>query len=178
MTPQSVTAMQPAKISVLTKRSEPREVFNRMERIHNLIERRAFEIFDHGGRFFGRDWSDWFQAEAELLHPVHLEIGESEEALTVHAEVPGFTAKELDVHVEPRRLTIAGKHEHKKEQRKNGGKTIYSEQCAQEILRSIDLPAAVDTAKISATLQDGILSIELPKAESAKSIRVEAKTFN
>src|SRR5215467_6775663 len=126
MTPQSVTAMQPAKTSVITKKSEPREVLSRMERMHDLIERRAFEIFDRGGRFVGRDLADWFQAEAELLHPVHVEIAESDEALTVRAEVPGFTAKELDIHVEPRRLTIAGKHEHKKEHSKNG-KTIYSE---------------------------------------------------
>ena len=177
MTPQSVTAMQPAKISVLTKKSEPREVFSRMERIHNLIERRAFEIFDHGGRFIGRDLADWFQAEAELLHPIHLEIGESEEALTVRAEVPGFAAKELDIHVEPRRLTIAGKHEHKKEENKNG-KTIYSELCAEEIIRSVDLPAAVEPSKVNATLKDGILSIELPKVTSTKSIRVEAKNLN
>lgn len=178
MSPQSVTAMQPARSSVTTRKSEPREIFSRMGRVHDLIESRAYEIFDQGGRFLGRDLSDWFQAEAELLHPVHLEIEESEEALTVHAEVPGFTAKELDIHVEPRRLTIAGKHEHRKEQRKNGGKTIYSEQCAQEILRSINLPSAIETSKISATLKDGILSIELPKAESAKSIRVEPKSFD
>ena len=177
MTPQSVTAMQPAKTTVLTKRSEPREIFSRMERIHDLIERRAFEIFDHSGRFLGRDLSDWFQAEAELLHPVHLELSESDEALTVRAEVPGFAAKELDIHVEPHRLTIAGKHEHKKEESKNG-KTLYSEQCAREILRSINLPSTVEPSKVTAELKDGILSIELPKAASSKSIRVEAKNLN
>ena len=177
MPPQSVTATQPAKISVLTKRSEPREVLSRMDRIHNLIERRAFELFDHGGRFLGRDLADWFQAEAELLHPVHLEIDESEEALTVRAEVPGFAAKELDIHVEPRRLTVAGKHEHKNEESKNG-KTIYSELCAEEILRSVHLSSAVEPSKVNATLKDGILTIELPKVTSAKSVRVEAKNLN
>ena len=177
MTPQSVTATQPTKISVLTKRSEPREAFSRMDRIHNLIERRAFELFDHGGRFLGRDLADWFQAEAELLHPVHLEIDESGEALTVRAEVPGFAANELDIHVEPRRLTIAGKHEHRKEENKNG-KTVYSEQCAEEILRSVELPSAVEPSKVNATLKDGILTVELPKVTSPKSVRVEAKNLN
>jgi HSP20 family protein len=177
MTPQSVTAMQPAKTTVLTKRSEPREIFSRMERIHDLIQRRAFEIFDRGGRFLGRDLSDWFQAEAELLHPVHLEIEELDEALKVWAEVPGFAAKELDIHVEPRRLTIAGKHEHKKEENKNG-KTIYSELCAEEILRTIALPSTVEPSKVTAELKDGILSIELPKVASTKSVRVEAKNLN
>jgi len=177
MTPQSAAAMQPAKISVITKKSEPREVLNRMEQIHDLIERRAFEIFDQCGRLTGHDLSDWFQAEAELLHPVHLEVDESDEALTVRAEVPGFTAKELDIHVEPGRLTIAGKHEHKKEENGNT-RTIYSERCAQEILRSIGLPSAVEISKVGATLKDGILSVELPKVENARGPRVEPRTFN
>jgi len=75
--------------------------------------------------------------------------------------------------VEGNRLTIAGKHESKEETTK--GKTIYSEQCAREILRSVDLPSEVDGAKVSAILKDGVLQIELPKAPLAKSVRIEAK---
>ncbi len=99
---------------------------------------------------------------------------ESDESLTVQAEVPGFSIKELEINVEPRRLTIAGKHE-AQGQNKNG-KTIYSERCAKEILRVVDLPAEVDSSKVSATLKDGILNIELPKAAHARTVRIEPKT--
>jgi HSP20 family protein len=116
---------------------------------------------------------DWLRAESEILQPVHLEVAETDEALTVRAEVPGFATDELDINVEPRRLTIAGKHESKEETTK--GKTIYSERSAKEILRSFDLPTEVDTSKATATLKDGILNIELPKAAQAKTVRVEAK---
>jgi HSP20 family protein len=174
MTPQAGTAMQPVKTSAVTKPAEPLDIFERMHQLYDSIEKRAFEIFDNNGRWFGRELSDWLQAETELLHPVHLEIAETDNALTVRAEVPGFTAKELDIQVEPRRITISGKHETKEESKK--GKTIYSERCAKEILRSVELPAAIDSSKVNATLKDGILNIELPKSAAAKTVRVEAKT--
>jgi len=173
MTPQAATAMQPAKTTAVTKQTEPENVFDRMQKVFDSVEKRAFEIFNNNGRWFGQDLSNWLQAESELLHPVHLEIAETEDALTVRAEVPGFTAKELDIRVEGNRLTIAGKHESKEESKK--GKTIYSERCAKEILRSVDLPSDVDGTKVNATLKDGVLSIELPKAPHAKSVRIEAK---
>lgn len=176
MTAQAATAMQPVKTSVPVKQTESENVFDRIQQSYDSIAHRAFEIFDRNGRWLGHELADWFQAESELLHPVHLEIAESDDALTVRAEVPGFSTKELDINVEPRRLTIAGKHESKEESKK--GKTIYSERCAQQILRSFDLPAEVDSSKVTATLKDGVLNIELPKAAHAKTVHVEPKAAN
>lgn len=174
MSPQAATAMQPAKTTTVAKQTETENTFDRLQQTYDSIAKRAFEIFDNNGRWFGHDLSDWLEAESELLHPVHLEIAETDEALTVRAEVPGFTAKDLDIQVEGNRLTIAGKHESKEESKK--GKTVYSERCAKEILRSVYLPSAVDGSKVNATLKDGVLSIELPKAPHAKSVRIEPKT--
>jgi HSP20 family protein len=165
--------MQPSKAPLAVKQSGTGDVFNRIEQIYDSIARRAFEIFDSNGRWFGHDLEDWFRAESELLHPVHFELAESDDNLTVRAEVPGFTTKEIDINVEPRRLTIAGKHEAHEEGKK--GKTIYSERCATEILPVINLPAEVDGSKVSAVLKDGVLNIELPKAPHAKAVRVEPK---
>jgi HSP20 family protein len=174
MTAQTGTAVQPVKISAVAKPIQTENVFDRMQQVFDSIEKRAFEIFDNNGRWFGNELSDWLQAESEMLHPVHLEIAETEETLTVRAEVPGFTAKELDIRVEGNRLTIAGKHESKEERTK--GKTIYSERCAKEIFRSVFLPSDVDGTKVNATLKDGVLDLDLPKAPHAKSVRIEAKS--
>jgi len=174
MTAQTGTAVQPVKISAVAKPTQTENVFDRMQQVFDSIEKRAFEIFDNNGRWFGNELSDWLQAESEMLHPVHLEIAETEEALTVRAEVPGFTAKELDIRVEGNRLTIAGKHESKEE--RTEGKTIYSERCAKEIFRSVFLPSDVDGTKVNATLKDGVLDLDLPKAPHAKSVRIEAKS--
>ena len=173
MSPQSATAMQPVKAAAPVKQPVPMSIFDRLEEVHNSIARRAFEIFEGKGRWPGRELDDWLLAETELLHPMHVELTETESNLTVRAEVPGFTAKELEINVEPRRLTVTGKRETKDETKK--GKTVYSELSASEILRVVDLPAEVDISSVSANLKDGILNIKMPKTAAPKSIRVELK---
>lgn len=140
--------------------------------IYNAIARRAFEIFEDNGSVFGNDMENWLQAESEVLHPVHIDITDAGDSLKVRAEVPGFTTKDLEVSVEPECLTITGKRERKEEKE---GKPVYSECYTDEILRIIDLPAPVDTSKVTATLKDGVLEVQMPKAAPPKKIVVEAK---
>jgi len=171
MSPQ--TATQPAREALQVKQSATGDVIDRIQQTYDAIARRAFEIFNNNGSWLSHEMEDWLRAESELLHPLHLEMKESDDSLIVRAEVPGFNTKELEINVEPNRLTIVGKHEAQEEKKK--ARTIYSERCANEILRVVDLPAQVDSSKASATLKDGILSIELPKAAHAKTVRIEPK---
>ena len=144
-----------------------------MEDVFNTISRRAYEIFESNGRAFGREWEDWFQAERELLHPVHVRITESDGSLQLQAEVPGFNEKELEISVEPRRLTISGKRESKKEEKK--GKAIYAERCCDQIMRIVDLPVQVETENVSAILKNGMLELTLHKTEKSRAIRIHPK---
>jgi HSP20 family protein len=169
---EKATAVQVAKQPTALKPFAS-DFFERASEILQEISRRAYEIFEGNGRTFGRDLEDWLQAERELLHAVHIHLSESGEALELKAEVPGFTEKELSISVEPRRLIITGKRETKKEETK--GKTIYSETCANEILRVVALPIEVETEKVTATLKNGVLELSLPKAATAKSIKVEPR---
>jgi len=167
------TALAPAPAS---KALETEDMFEQFDRIYNKIAQRAFEIFDGNGRLFGNDLNDWFKAESELLHPVRLNISETKEAVNVEAEVPGFTEKDLEVRLEPRRLTISGKRETNEEQKK--GKTVWQEHRSNEILRVADLPAEVETDKATATLKNGMLELAMPKtakAQKEKATRVEVK---
>jgi HSP20 family molecular chaperone IbpA len=160
--PQATTAMEPTKGPVSIRPPISRDLSERIQHLYGAIARRAFEIFENNGHRIGNELGDWFRAESELLHPVHLEMTETDDALGVRAEVPGFEAQELEIHVEPRMLTLTGNHEARQEAKK--GKMIYSDRCARQILRRVELPADVDPSKGSATLKDGILSINLPKA--------------
>lgn len=172
MSPQ--TAAQPSREPIQVKQSSASDVLDRMQQTYDSIARRAFEMFENNGRWFGHEVDDWLRAESELLHAVHLEIKESDADLTVRAEVPGFNIKELEINVDANKLTILGKHEAQEERKK--AKTIYSERCANEILRVVYLPVEVDASKASATLKDGVLTIELPKAARAKTVRVEPRS--
>lgn len=146
--------------------------FKRFQEIHDAIAKRAFELFERNGGLVGRELEDWFQAESEFLHKIPLELTETEDEFAITAEVPGFTEQDVEVRVEPRRIYISGKREEKKEQKK--GETRYSEQRANEIFRSFDLPADIDPDDVTATLKDGLLKVVLPKARKAKKVLVSA----
>ncbi|MFZ0636008.1 MAG: Hsp20 family protein [Candidatus Acidiferrales bacterium] len=171
---QTSSGAQLAPESKTLKLVEPQTLFDRINRIHENIARRAFEIFESEGSLFGRELDQWFKAEAELLHPVHMTMTETDGALTVQAEVPGFNASELEVSIEPRRLTISGKKETTKEEQKKG-KVIYKKQCSSELLRIIDLPTEVDATKTTAMLKNGVLELNMPKGNAAKSARIDVK---
>jgi len=162
-------AKQPTSVTPIA----PENLFERAEKMFDAISRRAYELFEGNGRMFGRELEDWFQAERELLHPVHVHVTESGDALEIKAEVPGFSEKELEINVEPRRLVISGKRESKKEEKK--GKTVYSEACSDQIMRVIDLPAGVEAEKVTATLKNGVLQLNLPKSAKAHTVRIEPK---
>lgn len=158
------TALDPTAIKIVSHQS----LLSRIQKIQEDISQRAFEIFERSGSASGHELDHWFEAESEILHPAHMKVDETEDALTVQAEVPGFTANELQVSVEGNRLTIGGKKETSKEDKKKG-KTIYEEHCSSELLRMIDLPVAVDSAKATATLKNGVLELTFPKAPQTKS---------
>ncbi len=148
-------------------------LFDQVQDTFNAISRRAYEIFEGNGRSFGRDLEDWFLAERELVHPVHVNIEEFDDFLAVSAEVPGFSEKELEINLEPRRLTITGKREAKKEEKV--GKTLYAEKCCDQILRIVDLPVDIETDRVNATLKNGVLEFTLPKAAKTRAIRIHPK---
>jgi len=166
-------AVQRAEERPLAKSTEYISPFDEMEGIFQQVANRAFRLFEEDGRLFGRELTHWLQAESEVLHPVHLDISESNDTITVKAEVPGFSEKELEIKIEGRQLMIAGKRETAKETKE--GKTVYSERCANQIYRSITLPAPVDAEKAKATLKNGVLEVELAKASPAKTVKIEPK---
>lgn len=148
------------------------ELIGDISQLTRLIERRAYELFDGRGRQDGYDLADWLRAEAELLHPVPIEITESGDHLTVRAEVPGFTAKEIELGVDPRHLFIRGRAEQASEQKTEN--TLYSERLSNEIFRVLDLPVEIDAERVMTKLRDGVLQINLPKRATSAHAQVKA----
>jgi HSP20 family protein len=161
-------AAQPAR-EVSSIKKEVGEILDRVQNLSTQIARRAYEIFEENGRKVGLDLAHWFQAEAELLHPIHLRVSESPEAITVRAEVPGFGAKDLEVSIEPWRLIITGKRE-----AKEVPGTVCFERCPDRILRVVDLLSEVNAGKALATLKNGILEVVMPKVSVAKKVPIES----
>ena len=142
-----------------------------VDQIEKTIAQRAYELFASRGFTNGHDLDDWFLAESELFGQMPVKVTETENEVTVNAGLPGFTEKDIEIRVEPRRLFIGGTHEEKSENKKKG-ETIYTEH-SNRVFRTINLPAGVDPDKVKATLSKGNLEITLPKKEVGKKIPVE-----
>jgi HSP20 family protein len=143
-----------------------------MQEFFELIARRPFELLGATPRFFTRELENWLKPEPELFRPLILKLYETEEALLIRAEVPGFTEKELDVHVEPWRLIITGKKEYKEEKKEL--MPVYKEKLNQ-IYRTVKFPIEVRPEGVKAILRNGVLELTMPKAEVVKKVHVEVK---
>ncbi len=137
------------------------------------IAKRAFELFQNRGYKFGHELEDWFKAERELLKKVPIEIKDIDGNLNIRAEVPGFTAENLKVSVEPNKVTIKGETEEKNE--KKDKNTLYTEWKSNKIFRTFDLPHRVEADKANATIKDGVLTLMIPKVAETKPNEVEIK---
>ncbi len=173
MPEKSAAAVQTAPSRPPVKAAKDESSLERMDHLYDTIARRAFELYEREGRVDGHHLRHWLEAEGELLHPVHLRMEEADGEFVVHAELPGFTASDIEVSVEPRRVTITGKRESKQEDKQ--ADAVYTEQCSDEIFRTLELPSEVNVMKVTATLKDGVLDVQLPKAVATKPVAAETQ---
>jgi HSP20 family protein len=171
--PDKAIAVQPAKRPVAFKPISSGKMADRMNSVFDSISRRAYQIFENHDRIFGNDLEHWLEAEKEFLHPVRVELNETDKSLHLKAEVPGFSEKELEISIGPRRVVIAGKHEASKEEKK--GKKVYSEIYSDQLMRIVDLPVEVESEKVEARLKNGVLELTLPKTPKARGANIQPK---
>ena len=174
MPEKPATAVQTATSRPPVKSARIEGSLERMEHLNDAISRRAFELYEKEGRIDGQHLRHWLEAEREILHPVHMKLEDAEGEFVVLAELPGFTASDIEVSVEPRRVIINGTRELKEEDKQ--GDAVYVEQRSDEIFRTIELPAEVNVLKVTAMLKDGVLTVQLPKAAATKTALAESKT--
>jgi HSP20 family protein len=102
-------------------------------------------------------------------------VWEKEEMLFVEAEVPGLKMEDLDISVTSNELSIKGQRM-KEEQE---GVTYHRrERGAGSFCGVVRLPVDVDVNKVEARFEDGVLTIALPKAASAKPRKIEVKALD
>jgi len=98
-----------------------------------------------------------------------VDIVEKPDALIVTAELPGLTAKEVDVSVDDGILTISGEKEEEKKEGTEESQYYVFERRYGSFRRSFTLPNAVDVDKISAEFDNGLLKVMLPKTENVRA---------
>lgn len=129
-------------------------------------------------RWAGDVW-DWFDNLFEFGRPTTSElvpatdIEETEDAYVIRAELPGVDIKDVDVTLRNDLLTIRG--EKREEQERKEGGVYRTERRYGAFHRELRLPGSVDADKIAASCHNGVLTVTVPKTETAKPRRIEIK---
>jgi len=98
-----------------------------------------------------------------------VDIFETEDALTLLADLPGVKKESLNVDLQDRKLTITGLVDEVEPRLRS----IYSEYGIGGFTRSFELGDTIDRKGISASLKDGMLTLVLPKADRLKPRKIE-----
>lgn len=98
------------------------------------------------------------------LHDVPVDVVDRGDAFLVSAELPGFAEDELTVELIDDRLRIEGERSTAESDEDLTGRYIRRERTRETVTRSITLPEKVDESAVSATFDQGVLKVTLPKA--------------
>ena len=123
-------------------------------RRNNLTSRDVFDLFDD---FFG-------DRKAMYVRDFRIDVKDEKDKYIVEAEVPGFDKKDLSIKFENDHLTIAIDTEQENETKNEDNNYIHKERHVFKSERNIYLED-VDPKQLSASLNNGILTIELMKLE-------------
>lgn len=128
-----------------------------------------FQPYPHRRHMSPRRWMQMAEESAE--HRLAVNVRDEEEAFVLSALVPGLKADDLTINILEDVVTIEG------EFKQDENEYLLRELPGGNFRRSLRLPAMLNSEKAEAKITDGVLSLRLPKAESARprKIKIVAK---
>jgi len=165
MSTVAVQKHQDGTKSVWSLLDEAKKVFDEIQELsHSLFRKR--------GDGDGSALDDWFRAERELFNLPLSELTEEDRELHLRAAVPGLTSKDVTVTTTPNEVLIQGEASKSAEGKR--GQVRFSELSEKKVFRRISLPCEVDVGKVKARLENGMLTIDMPK-KAAKPVTVRRR---
>jgi HSP20 family protein len=137
-----------------------RDLMNLQDEVNRLFRRSFFR----GAETVSDTAATWAPA---------IDMYETDDKLVVEAELPGLDAKDINISLEDDILHIKGERKFSNEVKEENYHRI--ERAYGYFERNIPLPLKVDADKVSATVSDGLLRVEMPKAEEAKPKQIPIK---
>lgn len=100
-----------------------------------------------------------------------IEVRADDEAYLITAEVPGMMAEDLQIEVLEDLVTLRGEYK-----QASAGEALISElDRSGGFYRRIQLPEVIDAEAVEAKVENGLLTVRVPKAEEARPKRIEVK---
>lgn len=148
-------------MTYLTTRRPMRNLFS----FHNEMGRIFGDLFDSDENRTDTEETAWMPT---------VDVSETENGFEIRAELPGVSETDVNVSVTDNLLTIKGE---KHQEAETDGKNYHRvERRYGSFQRSFTLPRHVETDAIKAQFTDGVLTLEIPKAEAAKPTEIPVTT--
>ena len=147
-------------------------VFDEIAKRFEAVRQRAFEYFEERGAQLGHELDDWLRAEKELVGWSAAELTEKDGAYDVQVALPGFDAKQVEVTATPNEIIVRAATEEEKISKKEN--IVWTELGSSRVYRRIELGAAIDVNRTTASLDKGLLRIHAPQAGAQQQIAVKA----
>lgn len=129
----------------------------------------AFDLFRQLDRLFaGAEPESW---EQETRFP-RVSFDDKGDTFVVRAEIPGLSEKDLELTATATTLTLRGE---RKVEAPEGYSTHRNERSSYRFARTFELPAKVDSGRVEARLEHGVLTVTLPKAPEAQPKQISVK---
>ncbi|MFA6334295.1 MAG: Hsp20/alpha crystallin family protein [Bacteroidales bacterium] len=118
--------------------------------------------------FFNQDWNDWSNRNFSMTNTTlpSVNIKEEDDKFAVEMAAPGLEKGDFKIEINQGILSISS--EKKNESESKDDKYSRREFSYQSFCRSFSLPTVVESEKISAKYENGILKVEIPKRDEAK----------
>jgi len=149
--------------AVMSKRNPFDELDDLLDRMQENMERaaQAWDPTAIGGELSGAS-------------PMSVDLEDRGDELVLTGDLPGFETDDIDVRIKERTLRITAERDEMSEA--EAGEYIRRERRHSSVSRSIPLPTAVDADGITATYNNGVLTVRLPKAEpSSDGTRIDVE---
>lgn len=132
------------------------------------------DIFDEMDRFMS-DWSlTPTRSYQERQFDPSCDIAESEDHFLLSVDLPGMKKEDIKIELNENVLTVSG--ERKREHSDTHGKYQRFEKTYGSFQRRFSLPSTVESGKVEARYEDGVLELCLPKAQAAKPRQIEIQS--
>ena len=144
------------------RKSEELSPLREEEQPFEVLHRQMNDLFDNFFSGFGspRGWP---------VDSPRFEVSETDDEIRVKAELPGMDEKDIEVNLDESYLTIRGEKKAEREEKKRS--YVLSEVSYGQFHRTFPLPSGIERDKVKARFKKGVLTLTLPKSETAKEQR-------
>ncbi|SEO21752.1 HSP20 family protein [Halogranum amylolyticum] len=131
--------------------------------VERMFERMSRQ-FDQMPWAHREEWDDLSSTEG-----IQIDLADHDDEFVVTADLPGFGKDDIDVQCSDSRVTIQAEHTEETEEREEN--YLRQERSQRSMRRTLTLPDPVDAEAVTATYNNGVLTLTLPKTEPDETSR-------